>query len=133
MAIAGDSGLLMEAIERNVAVVTTSTLLTTLRTIGFIWRQERQKQNVLEIAKEAGKLYDKFCAFVEDLQTLGKELDQAQRAYHAAFNKLSNSPRFGDTIIGRAERIRQLGASASKILPSDLRNEDEMRQGELPL
>lgn len=120
LALQTDPTLLTEAIERNIILVTTSTLLATLRTVAFIWKQEKQKQNVLEIARQSGKLYDKLVAFVDDLQSIGKQLDQAQNAYHAAFNKLSDSKKFGDTLLGRAEKIRELGANNTKKLPNDL-------------
>ena len=101
-------------------MVTTSTLLATLRTVSYIWKQEKQKRSVLEIARQSGLLYDKFCAFVGDLQAIGQRLDQTRSAYHDAMNKLVESKRFGDTLVGRAERIRELGAKASKSLPRDL-------------
>ncbi|MEY4926733.1 MAG: hypothetical protein RI894_1169, partial [Bacteroidota bacterium] len=123
LALQNDPTLLTEAIERNVILVTTSTLLATLRTVAFIWKQEKQKQNVLEIARQSGKLYDKLVGFVEDLQSIGKQLDQAQSAYHAAFNKLSDSKKFGDTLLGRAEKIRELGANNTKKLPNELFDE----------
>jgi DNA recombination protein RmuC len=117
LAIQNDPMLLTEAIERNVVLVTTSTLLATLRTIAFIWKQDKQRQNVMEIARQSGKLYDKLVGFVEDLHSIGKQLDQAQTAYQGALNKLSDSKKQGDTIIGRAEKIRELGANNTKLLP----------------
>ena len=65
-------------------------------------------------------MYDKFCSFVENLQDIGLRLDQAKNAYDGAMNKLSDSKRFGDTLIGRAEKIRELGAKTSKQLPEEL-------------
>ena len=96
-----------------------------MRTVSFIWKQERQKNNVLEIARQSGLLYDKFCAFVDDLKTIGTRLDQTQLAYRDAMNKLLESPKFGDTLIGRAERIKELGAKTSKQLPKDLLDQVE--------
>jgi DNA recombination protein RmuC len=123
VALQNDPTLLTEALERNVVLVTTSTLLATLRTVAYIWKQEKQQQNVVEIARQSGKLYDKLVGFVEDLYSIGKQLDQAQNAYNAAFNKLSDSKKYGDTIIGRAERIRELGANTTKQLPPSLTGE----------
>ena len=120
LAIQTDQRLFTEALERNIVLVTTSTLLATMRTVSFIWKQEKQKNNVLEIARQSGLLYDKFVAFVDDLKSIGARLDQAQGAFKDAMNKLQDSPRFGDTLIGRAERIRELGAKASKKLPKEL-------------
>ncbi len=120
LAIQTDQRLFTEALERNIVLVTTSTLLATMRTVSFIWKQEKQKNNVLEIARQSGLLYDKFVAFVDDLRGIGVRLDQAQGAFKDAMNKLQDSPRFGDTLLGRAERIRELGAKASKKLPKEL-------------
>ncbi len=119
LAILHDPTLFHEALERNVVLVTTSTLLATLRTVAFIWKQDRQQRNVQEIARQSGLLYDKFVNFVKDLQAVGERLDGAQQAYHDAMNKLKNSPKFGTTLIGRAERLKKLGAKTSKQLPQE--------------
>ena len=120
LAIKAENGLFTEALERNIVLVTTSTLLATLRTVSFLWKQEKQKRNVLEIARQSGLLYDKFVGFVEDLQVIGQRLDQTQQAYLAAMHKLREGKRYGDTLIGRAEKVKKLGAEASKSLPEDL-------------
>ncbi|MEM1324779.1 MAG: DNA recombination protein RmuC [Bacteroidota bacterium] len=116
--------LFLDALEQNIVIVTASTLLATMRTVSHIWKQERQKKNVLEIAKQSGLLYDKFVGFVDDLKLIGQRLEDANTAYQSAFNKLKDSPKYGDTLIGRSERIRALGAKASKRLSEDLREED---------
>lgn len=122
VAVQHDSKLFLDALERNVVIVTTSTLLATMRTVSYIWRQEKQKKNVLEIARQSGLLYDKFCGFVDDLKEIGQRLDSAQNAWAGAMNKLSDSKKYGDTLIGRAEKIKKLGAKASKELPKELLN-----------
>ncbi len=116
--------LFLEALEQNVVLVSSSTLLATMRTVAYIWKQERQKKNVLEIARQSGLLYDKFVGFVEDLTLIGQKLEEAQRIYQLAFNKLKDSPKYGDTLVGRAERIKALGAKASKSLPEELLEDD---------
>ena len=115
-----DTALFTDALDKNVVIVTPTTLLATMRTIGFIWKQENQKKHVLEIARQSGLLYDKFVAFIDDLKLIGNRLDAAQSAYHDAMNKLNDSRKYGDTLVGRAERIRELGAKATKRLPKDL-------------
>lgn len=125
LAIQNDQRLFTDALERNIVLVTTSTLLATMRTVSFIWKQEKQKNSVLEIARQSGLLYDKFCAFVDDLRAIGTKLDQTQSAYRDAMNKLVDSPRFGDTLVGRAEKIRELGAKTSKNLPKELLEDNE--------
>jgi DNA recombination protein RmuC len=125
IAIQHDPGLFLEALDKNIVIVTNSTLLATLRTVAFIWRQDKQKRNVLEIARQSGLLYDKFVGFVEDLRDLGVKLDQAQGAWQGAINKLSDSRKSGDTLIGRAQRIRELGARTTKSLPAEFYGEEE--------
>jgi DNA recombination protein RmuC len=120
LAIQEDSKLFMDALDKNIVIVTTSTLLATMRTVSYIWKQEKQKNSVLEIARQSGLLYDKFCNFVDDLKAIGQRLDQANNAYADAMNKLTDSKKYGDTLIGRAEKIKELGAKASKSLPKDL-------------
>ncbi len=119
-ALQADPQLFNDALDRNIILVSVTTLLATMRTVAFTWKQENQKKNVLEIAWQSGLLYDKFVLFIEDLKRIGTQLDGAQSAYHDAFNKLQNSPKYGDTLIGRAEKIRQLGAKNQKNLPPDL-------------
>ena len=111
---AGLKNLFDRALSSNVVLVSATTLLATMRTVSFIWRQENQKNNVIAIANESGKLYDKFVGFSEDLNRIGKAIDTSLAAYHAAMNKLSDSTRYGDTIMGRIENLKRLGANASK-------------------
>jgi DNA recombination protein RmuC len=120
LALQSDPTLFDKAFAKNVVLVSTSTLLATLRTITFIWKQENQKRNVLDIAKESGALYDKFVGFVDDLISVGNKMNAAQDDYKAAMNKLTESSKKGDTIIGRIERIKILGANTTKSIPQKL-------------
>ena len=121
-ALQHESKLFLDALDKNIVLVTTSTLLATMRTVSFIWRQEKQKKNVLEIARQSGLLYDKFVGFVNDLNDIGQKLNAAQDAWLGAMNKLSDSKKYGDTLLGRAEKIKQLGAKTSKQLPAEFLN-----------
>jgi DNA recombination protein RmuC len=123
VAMQEDTALFNDALDRNVIIVTPTTLLTTMRTVSFLWKQENQKKHVLEIARQSGLLYDKFVGFVDDLKQIGLKLDGAQSAFGDAMNKLNDSRKFGDTLVGRAEKIRELGAKTSKLLPKDLTEE----------
>ncbi|MBN8677480.1 MAG: DNA recombination protein RmuC [Chitinophagales bacterium] len=120
LASQADPRLFTDALERNIVLVSTSSLLATLRTVSHLWKQEKQAKSVLEIARQSGLLYDKFVAFVEDLRMIGTRLDNARSAYDDAMHKLTNAARPGDTLIGKAEKIKELGARATKSLPQDL-------------
>lgn len=123
IALQEDSSLFNEALDQNIVIVTTSTLLATMRTVSYIWKQEKQKRNVIEIARQSGLLYDRFVSFIDDLKAVGQRLDTAQGAYQDAMRKLTEGKKYGDTLVGRAERIRELGAKASKTLPPELLEE----------
>ncbi len=116
-----------DALDKNILIVTPTTLLATMRTVAFLWSQENQKRNVLEIAKQSGLLYDKFVGFIEDLKEIGRRLNMANGAYEDAMNKLTDGKRFGDTLIGRAEKIRELGAKNTKNLPQEMMSDDGQR------
>jgi DNA recombination protein RmuC len=120
VATQADARLFSDALDRNIVLVTTSSLLATMRTVAHLWKQEKQNRSVQEIARQSGLLYDKFVTFVDDLRTIGTRLDQAHQAYGDAMNKLSSATRPGDTLIGKAEKIRELGAKATKMLPGDM-------------
>ncbi len=116
-AVRADDELYRYAMERNVALVTPATLLTTLRTVASLWANEKRHRNVEEIARRAGLLYDKFVGFIEDLKGLRKQLDQAQRAWDEAWHKLAHGR---GNLVGQAEELKRLGARAQKALPADL-------------
>ena len=121
-----DNRLFLDALDKNIVLVTNSTLLATMRTVSYIWKQEKQKKSVLEIARQSGLLYDKFVSFVTDLRAVGQRMDSARTAYDTAMRKLNDSRRYGDTLVGRAEKIRELGAKTSKQLPKELLDQLEM-------
>jgi DNA recombination protein RmuC len=120
-----DPRLFTDALERNIVIVSTSSLLATLRTVAYLWKQEKQAKSVLEIARQSGLLYDKFVAFVDDLRAVGARLDNARSAYDDAMHKLTNAARPGDTLIGKAEKIKELGARATKSLPPEMLDNDQ--------
>ena len=120
LAIQEDKKLFLDALDKNIVMVTTSTLLATMRTVSYIWKQEKQKNSVIEIARQSGMLYDKFVNFIDDLKGIGHRLESAKNAYDHAMNKLVDSKKYGDTLIGRAEKIKELGAKTNKSLPKEL-------------
>lgn len=117
VAVQYDAELFNEAFEKNIVIVSTSTLLATLRTISSIWRQENQTRNAVEIARQAGDMYDKFEGFVQDLIKVGNQLNLAKKEYEGAMNKLSTGR---GNLVNRAEKLKELGAKASKTLPQAL-------------
>jgi len=117
VAINEDNNLYNKAFEQNIVIVTPSTLLATLRTIDTMWNNEKQQQNAIEIAKQAGALYDKFEGLVTDLTGVGKKIDAAKNDYASAMNKLVDGK---GNLISRVEKIKKMGAKAKKSLPESI-------------
>lgn len=113
MALQEDTQLYEKALERNIALVSTTTLLVVLRTVSYIWKQDAQSRNAKEIARQAGSLYDKFVNFSEDLVKVGKHLDSSKLVYEEAMKKLSTGK---DNLVRKTERIKSLGIDSSKNL-----------------
>lgn len=111
MALQHDRELSQYAFERNIIVVGPTTLLTTLKTVHNLWRLAQQNQNAAEIAIQAGRLYDKFVAFVADLDDVGAKIDASKKSFEKAHNKLQSGR---GNLIKRAEVLRKLGAKTSK-------------------
>ena len=130
LALETDSELWLDAWQKNILLVSPSTLLFVVRTVAHLWKQEEQTQNVQEIAARGGELYDKFAAFVEDLTRVGGRLEQARDAYDAAFDKLT---RGRGNLVRQAETLRSLGVRPTKHLPRRITrraNDDELLQDE---
>jgi len=108
--------LYLEALDKNVVLVSTSTLLATLSTVSSIWRQENQKKNVIEIAKQAGALYDQFVNLTDDLIKVGNQLKTVQGSYDNSMKKLTGR----GNLITKVDRIKKLGATTSKNLNQNL-------------
>ncbi|WP_421865233.1 DNA recombination protein RmuC [Motiliproteus sp.] len=116
-AIEQDRSLFGDAFERNILLVSPSTLLVTLRTINNIWRYEKQNANAQEIAKRGGELYDKFVGFVAAMEDVGKYIDQSRRSYETAMGRLSTGK---GNLVNRATALKKLGVRAKKDLPEAL-------------
>lgn len=112
-----DQTLFHFALEKNVVLVSSSTLLATLRTVASIWKQENQTKNVLEIASEAGKLYDKFVGFTEDMQSISDNINKTSKSFDAAMNKLTEG---SGNVMNRFEKMKKLGAKATKSIDAKL-------------
>lgn len=114
LAITEDSALWQDAWQRNVLLVSPSTLLFVVRTVAQLWRQEQQTRNAQEIAKRGAALYDKFVGFVSDMDSLGQRLQQANKAYDDSVKKLSSG---NGSLVRQAEMLKELGVKPSKRVP----------------
>ncbi|MEO8398888.1 MAG: DNA recombination protein RmuC [Ignavibacteriaceae bacterium] len=117
LAVQNDVQIFNDAFEKNIVIVSPSTLLATLRTIASIWRQEKQNKNAIEIARQSGALYDKFTAFINDLTDVGKKINSTHESYQSAMKKLYKGR---GNLVKQVENIKTLGAKATKQLPQSL-------------
>lgn len=122
-----DVTLYNKAFEKNIVIVTPSTLLATLRTIDSMWTNQKQQENAMEIARQAGALYDKFEGLVSDLVTVGKKMDEGKKAYEESMKKLYTG---NGNLITSVEKLKKMGAKAKKSLPEAIitraEKEDEL-------
>ena len=119
IALNEDTQLYNKAFEKNIVIVTPSTLLATLRTIDSMWTNQKQQENAYEIARQAGALYDKFDGFVTDLVKIGKKMDEAKTEYEGAMNKLVDGK---GNLITSVQKLKIMGAKAKKSLPDAILN-----------
>lgn len=117
VALNEDTTLYNKAFEKNIVIVTPTTLLATLKTINSMWTNQKQQENALAIARQAGALYDKFEGFVGDLIKIGKKMDEAKSEYQGAMNKLIEGK---GNLVSSVERLKKMGAKAKKALPEVL-------------
>lgn len=122
LALNEDTTLYNKAFEKNIVIVTPSTLLATLRTIDSMWTNQKQQENAVEIARQAGALYDKFHGLLSDLISVGKKMDDAKTGYSDAMNKLIDGK---GNLITSVEKLKKMGAKAKKALPENILNRAE--------
>lgn len=120
LAIQQQPDLFSFAWDKKIVIVSPTTLLATLMTVGSIWKHEKQTRNALEIARQGGRLYDKFVSFLADLENLGKQIEKSRQTYLEAHKKLSSG---SGNIIGKVRILQELGAKTSKDLPPALSDE----------
>lgn len=116
-ALQADPGLYIHAFDRNVVLVSSSTLLVALRAVESVWRRHKQTLNAQEIARQAGRLHDAFALFVSSLEEIGNRLDQARAAYEQSISRLSTGK---GNLVRRVMELEKLGARAEKTLPQTL-------------
>ncbi len=118
-ALRQDSTLFDYAFSKNIIIVTASTLLATLKTVETLWKNDKQNRYAQEIAAEAGKMYDKFVGFMDDMEKMGNQLNTVKGTFDKSMNKLRTG---SGNLIKRAERVKELGANANKTLPPKFLN-----------
>ncbi len=117
-AVRADAGLYTYALERNVSLVSPSTLLATLRTVAHLWRIERRNINAQEIARRGALLHDNFALMIDELQAVGTQLERAQHSHASALRRLTTGGK--GSIVLQVDSLREMGAPVKKILPRGL-------------
>ena len=115
-ALSADKKLFSDAYNKKIILVAPTTLMATLRTVERIWRLERQNKNAADIADRAGKIHDKLCGFVDDMEKIDRGLKNAQCSYNEAMKKLYDG---SGNLIGQVEKLKELGANTKKELPTE--------------
>ncbi|TWO31871.1 DNA recombination protein RmuC [Seonamhaeicola sediminis] len=116
-----DNSIYNKAFEKNIVIVTPSTLLATLRTIDTMWNNEKQQRNAIEIAKQAGALYDQFVNLTDDLLKVGNQLNTVKGSYDSTMKKLTGK----GNLLKKVENLKKLGIKANKQVNEKLLNKAE--------
>ncbi|MDN4030906.1 DNA recombination protein RmuC [Chryseobacterium gambrini] len=116
-AMQADQNLWNFAYERRILLLNPSNLITSLKLIADLWKREYQNRNSMEIAERGAKLYDKFVGFIENLEKVGKNLDQAKNVYNDAYKQLSTG---NDNLVIQTQKLKSLGIKNKKDLPQSL-------------
>ncbi len=114
------------AYKNNIAITTPSSIIPILRTIKNLWNIEKQNQNVKEISKTAGIMYDKLVGFVENMAKIDKGIGAAKTAYDTAISQLATGK---GNAISIAERIKNMGAVTTKQLPEEFTKSSNLYNG----
>jgi DNA recombination protein RmuC len=116
-ALKKDSELWKKAYDKNIMLVCPTNLLAILKLVAELWRIEKQNENAIDIANKAGLLYDKFCGFLDNMEQIGKKIDDAGNAFQQAYKQLHTGR---GNLIGKVEELKKMGANASKKLSQTL-------------
>ncbi|MCF6346141.1 MAG: DNA recombination protein RmuC [Thiomicrorhabdus sp.] len=127
MAIEADSSIFEDAFEKRVAVVTPTTLFTSLKTIEQLWRYERQSENTVKLIKRAAEVHDKFVGFVESFEKVGKQLQTAQNTYEMTRSQMLSGK---GNLVRQAEMLKELAGKTKKEIPEHLLVEAESGMSE---
>lgn len=119
-AMQADQNLWNYAYDRRILLLNPSNLITSLKLIADLWKREYQSRNAIEIAERGAKLYDKFVGFVENLEKIGKNIDNAKSSYNDAFKQLKTG---NDNLIVQTQKLKALGIKNKKQLPNSLSEE----------
>lgn len=114
--------LFTDALAQGVVIASPSTFLALLRTVEHVWRIEHQNQNTRQIADLGGKLYDQFVLFAESFQDVGEKIRRSQEAFEKAGQRLTIGR---GNLVGRAEKLKELGVSSTKSMPAALQDLDD--------
>lgn len=116
-AMQADQNLWNYAYERRILLLNPSNLITSLKLIADLWKREYQNRNSIEIAERGARLYDKFVGFVENLEKVGRNLDQAKNVYNDAYKQLYTG---NDNLVVQTQKLKSLGIKNKKDLPQSL-------------
>ena len=125
-AVKSDLHLWKYAYDKKILLVSPTNLFAVLKIIADLWKIEQHNRHATAIAEKAGLLYDKFSGFVDNLEGVGKKLEDATTAYTEAFKQLSKGR---GNILTRVQELKKMGATANKSLPDRLLNDaDEIEE-----
>jgi DNA recombination protein RmuC len=110
LAMQTEGEIFQEAASKNIFIVTPTTLLASLRTVSFSWRQESQKQNVMEIVKTGTEIMDKFVSFADHFLDVENKIKSALTSHEQATKMFKGH----GGISSKIEKLKNLGLKPTK-------------------
>jgi DNA recombination protein RmuC len=107
-AFGADPALFDYALERNVLLVSPTSLIGLLRTMELGWRQERMVAEAAEIAEAAKTLHGRFAKFLGDFDKIGRGLRTATGAYDTAVGSMERR------LLPQLRKVEGLGVAPGK-------------------
>lgn len=113
-AMKNDHELFNYGYQRNVILVSHTTLMPILRTVANLWRLERGNAEAKEITERAADIYNQLCVVTERFKKVGNTLNTACEQYNDTIVALAGK----QGLIGKVEKFQTLSAKANKNMPT---------------
>lgn len=99
--------------QRNVVLVSHTTLLPVLKTVANVWMVVRSNEQAHELSTRAGEIYNQVVLVAERLKRLGASLETVNRQYNDTVRSVAGQ----QGLHGKVQRFAELSSRANKTMP----------------
>lgn len=109
-----DSKLIIYGMDKNIVLVSHTSLTPVLRVVADLWRLEQSNRYTKEVSQKAGDIYNTVCMLAQRMNKLGQTLNTTSTHYNDAVKALTGK----QGLQGKVQRFEQLSNKISKEMPS---------------